>query len=259
MAQSLDLFLNLGSITGLGQSSLNADDRNPAGYRPGAIAIMCDAFGLRIFRYTQTQMSGGAGKGELQSKVGAVTGTVTAAAGELNDTTHLSDTSNFTADYEIGKICHITDNNDSAGAAPEGEVAVITDNTASIQTFDAGYALSVAPAVSDTYSNFSVYTGEDSADGDNAIEVLGIVMADRTNLYYGWNQMYGMNPGALYDTAVSTAGAPVVCGVACVSGRTSDTEEDWIGFSPGGIAADLASPFRSLVFIDVLHMSQALA
>jgi len=257
MAQSLDLFLNLGSITGLGQTGLNADDASPTGFRPGAIAIMADAFGTRIFKYTRTQMSGGAGKGELQSKVGDVTGTVTAAAGELNDTTHLSDTSNWTANYESGKLCHITDDAGAAGAAPEGEVAVVTGNTISIQTFDAAYPLTVAPAVSDTYRNISLTWSEDAADGDKAVDVHGIVMADRTNLYYGWNQVYGFNPGTLYNTNIVTAGANIVADAACVGPWGSDAATLWIGYSPGGVAADLASPFRALAFIDVFSMATA--
>ena len=255
MAQALDLFLNLSSITGLGQSGLNADDQTPAGYRPGSIAIMVDAFGTKIFRYTQTQMSGGVSKGELQSKVGDVTGTVTAAAGELNDTTHLSDTTNWTAHYEIGKLCHITDDAGAAGAAPEGEVAVVTENTISIQTFDAAYPLTVAPAASDTYRNFSIYTAEDAADGDAAIDVMGVAMADRTNLYYGWTQCYGFNPGVLYTTNLVTAGQPIVADAAAVNVHGSDGGILWVGYSPGTIAVDLASPFRSLAFLDVFSMA----
>lgn len=258
MAQNLNLYLNVGNLLSVGQSALNSDDAS-AKYTPGAISIQVDAFGLRVFRYGRTQQSGGMSKGELSARLGDVTGTVTAAVGEVNDTLHLSDTTNFTADNEIGKVCHITDNNDSAGAAPEGEVAVVVANTASIQTFDPNYPLSTAVAVSDTYRNYSVYHHDDSADGDLAINILGIVMADRSAAYYGWLQMYGLNPGALLTTSAVTAGNPLVADAAALGPHGCDTEQLWCGWSPGTIAADLASPFRSLVFIDVLHAAQPIA
>lgn len=262
MAQSLDLFLNVGSMVGTGMVDLNADlslTEAKRGPRPGSISIINDAFGLRIFKYGRTAQSGGMAKGELTAKRNDNTGTVTATGSEVNDTTHLSDTSQWTADAEVGQICHITDNNDVAGGPPEGEVAVVVANTASTQTFDANYALTVAPATSDTYRNISIWLHDDSADGDLAVNVLGVLMADRSAGNFGWVQMYGLNPGTLYTTSAVTAGNPVVADAAAVGPHACDTEQLWVGYSPGTIASDLASPFRSLCFLDLWHMAQPIA
>jgi hypothetical protein len=256
MAQDLDLFMNLGALFQVGQADLRADDVSPKGFKPGAISMMCDSFGFRIFRYGRIIQAGGMAKGELASRAADVTGTVTAAAGESNGTTSLSDTANFTADNESGKICHITDNNDSAGAAPEGEVSVVNTNSVNTLTLDSKYPFSTAVAVNDTYRDVSVWLGNDSADADLAINVFGVIMAARTTRYYGWHQMYGLNPGVLYTTSAVTAGNPVVADVAAVGPHGCDTEQLWVGFSPGTIAGDLASPFRSLAFLDLLHMAQ---
>ena len=259
MAQALDLFVNLGHLVPIGHQSLNADDLT-AKHQPGTITIIHDSFGMRMFKYMRTQQSGGQSKGELVSRVANVTGTVTAVSGETNDTAHLSDTSNFTADDEVSKLCIITDNADSAGAAPEGEVAIVTANTVTQLTFDPNYKLSTAPAVSDTYSNLSISLHDDSADGDLAINVFGLLMQDRTADYYGWIQFYGYNPGALYTTAaVTPANDPVVADAAALLDFGSDTEELWVGYAPLAIAGDLADPFRSLVFIDLLHQAQSIA
>jgi len=261
MAQSLDLFLNLESLFGIASSELNADDKGTPStqQQPGRIAFGVNAFGFSIYRYAKTQQSGGQSKGELAARIANVTGTVTAASGEVNDTTHLADTSNFTAGNEEGKLCVITDNADSAGAAPEGEVAVISDSTTSQLTFDGGYALTTAPATSDTYTNLSIFHHDDAADGDLAINVMGVLMADRTAAYYGWVQVYGYNPGTLYTTSAVTAGNPIVADAAAVGPHGSDTEQLWVGHAPIAVAADLASPFRTLAFLDLWHASQPIA
>lgn len=258
MAQSLDLFLNLGHLVGIGAADLNADDLKQV-QRPGSVSILFDAFGMRIFQYGQTQQSGGMSKGELSARLADVTGTVTAATGEVNDTTHLADTTNFTADVEAGKICMITDDAGAAGAAPEGECSIVVANTVTQLTLDPNYPLSSAPGVGDTYANRSVYHHDDSADGDLAVNILGLVMADRTALGFGWLQMYGFNPGALYTTAAVTKGNPVVADAHAVGPHGSDTEHLWVGYAPNTIASDLASPFRSSVVLDVWHAAQPIA
>ena len=216
MAQTLDLFLNLGALFSVGQADLRADDSTPKGYAPGAISWMIDAFGPKIFRYGKSVASGE--KGELMSKPADETGTVTAAAGEVNDTTHFADTTNWaSANLAQGKIFHVTDNNDVAGGPPEGEVSVIASYGVSQATLDSRYPLSLAPAVSDTWRGLSVFHTEDAADGDLAVIVYGICMATRTAGHFGWYQNYGMNPGALYETNAVTAGAPIVAMAACVS------------------------------------------
>lgn len=258
MAQSLNLFVNAQSLLGIGESALNADDLTAA-QAPGRIAFVVDAFGFRVFRYSRTQQSGGQSKGELSARVADVTGTVTAATGELNDVTHLADTTNFTADNEVGKLCVITDDNGGAGAAPEGEVTIVTANTTTQLTLDNSYPFSAAPAVSDTYTDMALNLHDDSADGDLAIDVTGLVMADRTADYWGWQQIYGMNPGAIYTTAAVTGRDPVVADAAALLDFGSDAESLWVGYCPVAVGADLVTPFRSLVFIDVWHQSQPVA
>lgn len=260
MAQSLDLHLGFASLIPIAHANLSADDQNPTGFSPGAITMGSSRFGgLAMYRYGRTQQSGGQSKGELASRLADVTGTVTAAAGETNDTTHLADTSNFTSGNEVGKVCMITDDAGAAGAAPEGEIALIIANTASQMTFDPDYALSAAPAASDTYSNYATYHHDDAADGDLAINVLGVLMADRTAAYYGWLQFYGLNPGTLYTTNTVAKGDPVVADAAAVNAYGADTEQLWVGYAPNTIAADLASPFRSSCVFDLLHHAQPIA
>ena len=259
MAQNLNLYLNLGSLTPVSQPELNSDDAT-AKFAPGAISLMSDAFGFKAFRYGRIVQSGGMLKGELASRAAVGTGTVTAAAGETNSVTELSDTGNWTVvNSEQGKICHITDDAGAAGAAPEGEVAVVVSNGLNSQKFDSRYPLTAAPAVGDTYRNIPISLGNDSADGDLAINVFGVVMADRTTGNFGWIQMYGYNPGTLYTTNAVTAGNPVVADAAAVNLHGCDKHQLWVGHSPGTIAADLASPFRSLCFIDLWTMAHAVA
>jgi len=250
MAQDLNLYLGVSNINPVATDELQVDSEF-ANHRPGTMSMMMSAFGPVMYKYTRDQQ-GGMSKGELASQVTIVTGTVTAAAGETNDTTHLADTTAFTAVDEEGKICHITDNNDSAGAAPEAEVAIIIKNTVTQLTFDSGYPLSTAPAVSDTFANISLFHMEDSANGDVANAILGVVMADRTTDFYGWVQFYGMNPGALYDTAAVTALDPVVATTAAVNTFGTDHPFLWVGHAPNTIEGGLAAPFRSLLYVDLL-------
>jgi hypothetical protein len=222
---------------------------------PGAISIMVDAFGFKMFRYGRDSVA--ASKGGLVGRKTDVTGTVTAAAGEVNSTHVLADTTNFTAHAEQGAMCVIVDNNDSAGAAPEGDVGIVDDNTITQLYLDARYLFSAAVAVNDTYRNVSIWTGKASADGDLAVNIFGIAMADRTAAYYGWLQFYGRNPGVIYMAGNAvTAGDPVVSDVGTVGPYGADTEQLWVGHCPVTISADLASPYRSLCFVDLLTMSQ---
>jgi len=256
MAQDLNLFLGLTHINPVAQGELGADSEF-AEHRPGTMSMMMSAFGPVMYKYTRDQQ-GSMLKGQLASQVTIVTGTVTNAAGEINDTLHAADTTNLTAVDEEGKIFHVTDNNDSAGAAPEGEVAIIIKNTTTQMTFDPGYPLSTAPAVSDTYANISTFHMEDSANGDFGYYVLGVVMADRTTDYYGWVQFYGHCPGALYDTGGVTALAPAVATTAAVNAHGSDLPALWVGYAPNTIEAGLADPFRSLLNLDLLTTIEAI-
>lgn len=259
MAQDLDLFLNLGALFAVGQDDLNSSTLTGGGYANGGFSFMIDNFGIKVFRYGvfTTAIS----KGQNSKRLADVTGTVTAAAGETNSTVRLSDTGNWTViDSEQGKLCHITDDVGGAGAAPEGEVALVQGNTLSTMRFDADYALTAAPAAGDTYRNYSVWQHDVGAAADLAINTFGPAMCDHVAGRFGWSQIYGYNPGTLYDTAAVTAGAAIVAAATgAVKTAGAGTEQLWIGHCPGTIAADLASPFRSLAFFDVLHASQPIA
>lgn len=257
MAQG-DLHLGFSSLIPVAHANLSADDLKPEGFFPGAITMGADKLGgFKMFKYSRTQQSGGQSKGELASRV-ANTGTitVTAATGEVNSTTRLNDTSKFTANNEVGKLCVILDDAGAAGAAPEGEVALVVGNTVTTLIFDADYPLSAAPAVGDTAETLAFNLHDDSADGDLAINVAGLVMADRSAGYYGWLQFYGYNPGAIYTTAAVDQGDPVVADTAAMLDYGSDAEHLWVGHCPIAVDAGLASPFRSLAFMDLMHMSQ---
>jgi len=259
MAQPGNLFLGVSNINPVAMDELNGDDEF-ALHRPGTMSMMASDFGPVMYKYTKDQQSGGMAKGQLARRVDIVTGTVTNASGETNDTLHLADTSNFTAaGDEEGKICHITDNNDTAGTAPEAESAIIEKSTVTQLTFKASYPLSVAVAVSDTYANISIFNSEDAANGDFCYEVLGIMMEDRTAGRYGWVQFYGNCPGALYITTAVTALNPVVADAAAIGLHGCDTQELWVGSCPNTVEAGLAAPFSSLVNLDLLTTVHAIA
>jgi hypothetical protein len=256
MAQNLDLFLGLGSLFAVGQDDLNADHPK-SDYTGGAVSMMVDRFGFRIFRYTrmvQLWATGGMLKGEMQGREAFADGTVTAVTGETNDVTHLSDTGTWTImdDSEVGNLCIVTVDAGGAGAAPEGEVAIVVRNTSSVLTFDADYALTAAPAATDTYKSYSIFVGKDSAALDNACDVFGVCMQDRAIGNWGWVQAYGYNPGTLYTTAAVATGAAIVADTAAVKTLGAAAEDLWVGHCPVAVQADLASPFRSAAFIDLI-------
>ncbi len=122
-------------------------------------------------------------------------------------------------------------------------------------SLDVDYPFTAAPAVSDTYITWSIYHHDDSTDGDYAINILGVLMADRSANYFGWLQIYGLNPGTIYTAAGVTKGNAVVAGAAAVADWGTDGEHLWVGHAPNTIASDLGGS-RSSCFIDVFHMAQ---
>lgn len=272
MAQDLELTLKYGSLIPVAHASFDADDVDPVGFFPGAVSMGADRMGgFKMFVYGRTEQSGGMTKGQLSSRsdsqAGAnnvgVVGTVTAAAGETNDVTHISDTGFYAAANDaIGKLIIVTNNNSSAGAAPEGEIALIVTNTTAIATLDPDYPFTVAPALNDATLLWGAYHHDDSADGDFAINVLGVVMGLRTAKYYGWLQFYGFNPAADYEgsVAVLVEGDPIVAGVAAIDDFGSDTGQLWIGYAIGLQATDqVASPKKVPIYLDLLFKRQPVA
>lgn len=231
-----DLVLRLGSVTGLGIEAINGDSAAPRG-RPGTITFLVDAFGYRILRYYQNLSSSVETMGELVSKVANTainnqTGTVTTSA----------TTTGLTANAHNGRLAYVLDDNGGAGAAPEGETTVVSANTATVITFDPQMPLSTALANGDDLVLISNWQGTDSADGDLAHNVLGVVLANggvATN-NYGWVQVEGYCPAVNTDTDALVAGDPVVADAAQIGGFGADGQELWVGVALAAKSADQA-------------------
>lgn len=253
-----DAFLNFGMLHGRAVSDIFAKYAFTSVDKPdlGELVFAKDDFGLRIFKAVRIMQSAGMTQGELADRVADVTGTVTAATGETNNTTHLADTTNFTANNEEGKVCQI---NVAGAAAPEGECALITDNSASQLTFDSQYPLSAAPESGDTYSDWGIHHADDAASGTDQINVMGIVMSDPdTTGDIAWLQIYGFHPGATVDASgpAITAGLAGVAGAAGILPRNAETSEDFIGYFP---MATSSTATVAGFFIDLWFRQAALA
>src|SRR3990170_3260554 len=102
--KTIDAYLRVGHLTPPQVSYKDTQALSSAKAKLGQISISSDAFGMvRVFRYARLIQAGGMAEGELADRVAIVTGTVDAPAGAINDTTHLTDATNFTAGDEDGK------------------------------------------------------------------------------------------------------------------------------------------------------------
>jgi hypothetical protein len=245
----MDMFLGLQHLIPVGTSDLKGDDQK-ARYAKGQISFMYDRFGPRIFRYLHNMTGGAILQGELQARAAAVT--VTDATS--GTTTSVKKTgAGWTVDAFLDRLLIVTDNADAAGAAPEGEVGVIVDNDAENILVDSARPFSAALAVNDDLSVYSLFDAKDAADSDLASDVFGVPMVDLTDKFWGWFQCFGYCPDARYDTAAVVIGDPVVAAAASLGPFGTDAQELWVGWSPNGIAADQASPFKALAFLNVYH------
>lgn len=235
MAGSLtQLVLNVGSITSLGLEDLNGDSATPR-MRPGSISIIVDAYGPRIVQYCK--FINAMAVAELASKPANVS-----VSNITSGSTTGFVTSGLTADVHNGKLAYVLDNDDSSGAAPEGEVGIIAKNTATIVTLEKDYPLSVALAANDDLSLISNWQAEDAADGDLAVDVLGVVLATGgvSAGSYGWVQREGYCL-PLYSTNAITAANPVVAGANVLDAFGSDGQELHCGVSLAAITSDQAA------------------
>mgnify|MGYP003394043461 CR=1 FL=1 len=253
-----DALLNFGMLHGRSVSDVLAKYSYTSSDRPrfGELVFAEDAAGLRIFRACRVMQANGMTQGVLSQRAALVTSTVTAAAGQTNDTTHLAATSAFTANNEEGKWCQI---NVAGAAAPEGECAYVTDNTISQLTFDSGYPLSAAPETGDTFSDWAIHHVINSATTTDQINVTGIVMSDPdTTGDFAWLQIYGFHPGVTVDTSgpAITTGLAGVSGTAGVLPRNAETSEDFIGFFP---MATSSTASVAGFYIDLWYRQAALA
>ena len=230
-----DLVLKIGSITGLGQG-INTDDPDTGTTaRPGTLRILVDAYGYRILQYVKNTTASAAALGELLSKV-ANTAVSNITAGSVRQAT----TTGLTANAHDGRLCYVTDNDDSAGAAPEGETSVVKNNSTTIIDMEFDMPFSVALAANDDLTLISNWQGADAADGDLAVNVLGVVLGNQgiSTLQFGWVQKEGYCPGVDALSGAITAGDPVVADAAQVGAFGSDGQELWVGVALGAMAAD---------------------
>lgn len=203
---------------------------------PGLVRYTHDAkFGLRGFKYVRFDQSGGATRGQLQSKRANI-----AISNILSGTTTSITTAGLTADILVGGILTCIDDAGGAGAAPEGESAIITANTTTLVSIDPNDAFSVAPAVNDDFQVILPWAVVDSADGDSAAIVQGVAMANQDQYDWGWVQFYGINP----DCDAIAAGTAlivyesVVAGAALVNDGAGDAADLRIGQLLVGLSSD---------------------
>jgi hypothetical protein len=246
-----DGFMNPGYLIPISGSGLNADDLEPQ-YRPGGISFVNDAFGFRIFKYCQNNNGAAVAVGELMSRPADVAITNI----DSGTTTSVTEATGFTANFGVGGLLYIDDNDDSAGAAPEGEVGVVIAVTANTVTIDADRPFTVAPAANDEARLVYTHHFEDSADGDLAKDVQGVVMATGgvTNLYYGWLQCYGYHPAVIHSAEAVVANASLEAGAAEVKVLAGGQEEQ-VGWQVGTHTADLVTTL-SPVYLQLFGMLQ---
>ena len=201
----------------------------------------------QIYRVVQVT-NGGAGmaEGELVMREDEVTGTV--VTGSVR---HIDDAAAFTADAHMGDLVTILNDNAVAGADPEGDVRLIGQNTAGKITLQDGEAdFSAAPAVNDTFVIKRMWKACDAADGDNRIDLLGILPCDVTQDYYALALVYGYCDFAKVKAA-TTAGDPIVADTVQVGPPGSDEIKLQIGHCYAASHAGEAG-VGGLIFIDLL-------
>ena len=228
-----DLVLNLASIHPVGLEDINGDSSIPR-MRPGTISFVVDAFGPRVLQYVQNQSGSAVAMGQLLSKP-ANTSVSNITAGSTTQAT----TTGLTAGNHNGSMCYVLDNDDDAGAAPEGEVSIIRNNSATLIDMEMDYPFSVALAVNDDLVMISTWQAADAADGDLAVNVLGVVLGNAgfSDNNFGWIQREGPVLADLVSGAI-TAGDPVVAGAATIGAFGSDGQELWVGYALATVSAD---------------------
>ena len=234
-----DLVLRLGSITGLSYADINSDvTLGQSMARPGTISFLVDAYGYRVIQYVKNVSNSAYAMGELVSKV-----VNTAVNNQTGTVATSATTTGLTADDHIGRLVYVLDNGTTAGAAPEGETTVCAGNTATRITFDPKMDLSAALASGDDLVLISNWQSTDSADGDLAHNVLGVVLGNGgfADNNMGWVQKEGYCPNVDYLSGAITAGDPVVADVAQVGAFGTDGQELWVGVALAAVSADQAA------------------
>lgn len=217
------------------QTMLDSSSSSPLEL-PGLVRYTYDRiFGLRGFKYVRFDQSGGATKGQLQSKRANVD-----IANITSGTTTSITKAGLTADILVGGILVCIDDAGGAGAAPEGESALIVANTTSVITIDTNDAFSVSPAANDDFKVILPWAVVDSADGDAAGIVQGVVMADQDQYDWGWVQFLGINPDcdAIAAGTALVVDESVVANTAVVNDGAADAVDLRIGRLLVGLSSD---------------------
>lgn len=234
-----DYVFRLSHLTGMGMSSINANDATPVS-QPGHICFVQDAFGYKVLKYVRATAT--LAQGACASRYGGVNGTTVITNLDSGSTTTALKSAAWTANAEVGAVFYVHDDAGAAGAAPEGEISVVVSNTAGQLNLDPLLPLTAALAVNDDVTTISTYQCEGSADGDLSVTCLGIVAASGgiTSGNYGWVIMEGVTKAKATTNAITTFN-PIVCGSSCVDAFGTDGQELWIGTSLGTYAADNAA------------------
>lgn len=243
-----ELFHNMGHIIPMSDADLLSDDLEPK-HAKGIVSFVRDAFGLRMFKYMRNVTATAVAKGELQAREANAT---ISNATSGTTTSVVKTGAGWTPHLFKDRLLFVSDNDDAAGGAPEGEVGLIVDNTADTIQIDATRPLTTAIAINDDLIIYSLFDLKDAADGDLAINCVGVAMQAVSAGYWGCWQVYGMCPDAVHSAAAVTAGDPVVAGAACIAAFGSDGQELQIGWSPCGMQSDNAT-LKALVFLSLLQ------
>lgn len=216
--------------TTLGASDSSAKDEK------GAVRWTYDpVFGIRGFTYVRFDQSGGADKGQTVTYAGLVTIT-----NITSGTTTSITTSGLTADIYAGGILRCSDDNSATGAGLEGEQALIVSNTTTVVNIDPNDAFSVAAAVNDDFTIELPWAVVDSAAGNTAALVAGVVMVDQDQYDYGWVQFAGLHPEVncvAAGTAI-TAAKSVIVGTNVITDGSTSAAELRIGYTKTGTQSD---------------------
>jgi len=191
-------------------------------------------WGLRGFKYCRIDQSGGMTAGQVCSQLANVS-----VANITSGTTTVITTTGLTADIYVDGLLYCIDDAGAAGAAPEGELGRIVANTTTTITVDTNDAFSVAPAANDDFNIQLPWAVDDSADGDAAWIVQGVVMAAQDQYDYGWVQFYGVHP-AVPVVAAGTA-LPVNESLVADAAVLNDGAGDAIELRVGTVRFPVAS------------------
>ena len=232
-----NFFLDIRSIVPTGMSDWNTDDAlGEQKASPGQMSFMMDRFGFKIMSYVKNQSGATVAAGDLLSRPVIVSVTCDAAGTTL---TALK-TAGWTAAADVGKIFYVVSNNDSSNAAPAGETSMVESNTADKLTLSTKLPLSAATANNDHVNTAATYQAIDSAAGDSAAIIQGVVMGANgfQDEQFGWVTAFGVCLARAKTLIAFPANTEIIAETAVVNAVTGGIE-DWIGQCLVNVSADL--------------------